>query len=242
MHKALKEKIILRFSTPNEYDSSMDNLIFFESKIKMPLMDLPVRSVLVPIGDHGVLISPGSRLKDSDYKADLKVTTIVAPNLFHTAGVKKAQKYYPSSTLWGCEGADKKIPELAWGKIIGKDPWPFQEILSLVTLHGMPSVNESVFIHKPSKSLIVTDLCFNMMEVSGFGARLILGLFGTYKKLGTSRLFISGVKDKAAFTESLEELFSYDFEQIIVSHGSNITIDGKRKLHAALQERGFEIK
>jgi hypothetical protein len=219
----------------------MKNLIFLDSKVKMPLMELPVRSVLVPMGEQGVLISPGSMLQDHQYKPDWKVTDLVAPNLFHNAGMTKAKQHYPSAVLWGSEGADKKLPGLPWGKFLGKDPWPYQDVLSLVTLHGMPSVNESVFIHRPTKSLIVTDLCFNMVDVEGLGAKIILGLFGTYKKLGVSRFFLAGIKDKAAFQKSLVELFSYDFDQIIVSHGSNVVSDGKDRLRFALRERGFEV-
>lgn len=55
----------------------MEKLIFIDSLIKMPLMDLPVRSVLVPVSEGSVLISPahptfGLRLASSKGSKNLR--------------------------------------------------------------------------------------------------------------------------------------------------------------------------
>lgn len=218
----------------------MTNLIYIESMLKMPLMALPVRTVVVPIGDRKVILSPGSKLDSSRYDRSWNVTEIVAPNLFHGAGVKKAKQVYPNSQVWGCVGIEQKRPKVSWDRILGVDPWPYQDELSVESIAGMPSVSENVFIHKPSKSLIVTDLCFNIVNDSSFGARLILGLFGTYKKVGTSRFFAAFIKDRDSFRQSMKNIFAYDFENIIVSHGENVIGNGKEALRAALRERGLE--
>ncbi len=205
----------------------------------MPLMELPVRSILVPLGEEGVLISPGSQLTESQYNIDWKVTDIVAPNDFHTAGIKKAKQHYPAALAWGSEGSASKMPDLAWNRVLGKDPWPYEEVLALIPLGGMPRVNECVFVHRASKSLIVTDLCFNQTNVEGLGAKLILSLMGTYNKLGISRFFASFIKDKVAFSASIAKLMTHDFDNIIVSHGDNVYGKGKTRLLACLKDRSL---
>jgi hypothetical protein len=111
--------------------------------------------------------------------------------------------------------------------------------LSLIKLEGMPSYNEVVFLHHASKSLIVTDMCFNIRKPEGLGAKIIFGLFGTYDRFAVSRLFKMMIKDKAALKKSIDEVLSCDFDNIIVSHGENIIGGANEKLRAALAERGF---
>jgi glyoxylase-like metal-dependent hydrolase (beta-lactamase superfamily II) len=87
--------------------------------------------------------------------------------------------------------------------------------------------------------LLVSDLVFNIQEPRGIGAWLILGLFGTYRRFGASRLFLSAVKDRAAFLESLQRIAALDFAHVAPGHGSVVSEEGKQKLLAALRERGY---
>ena len=206
----------------------------------MPMMGLPVQSPVVQIGEKYILISPGSQITDEQYKALPKLTDIVAPNLFHHGGVRKAAIQNPQANLWQCKGLEAKANDIKWNKELSKENWPYQNELQMFVLDGMPNVNEVVFYHKPSKSLIVTDLCFNMLGLKGLGPKIILSLFGTYNKFAVSRLFTKEIKDKNAFKKSLFPIFACDFENIIVSHGENVIGNGKKLLREALKERGLE--
>jgi hypothetical protein len=165
----------------------------------------------------------------------------VAPSLLHAVGVTKASAQFPFATLWGSEGVEGKYPDLAWKIIAGGAGWPYREVLEPFALRGMPSVNEIVFYHRPSKTLIVTDLCFNMVGVKGLAARLVLQAFGTYNRLGVSRLFVSLIKDRRAFKESVQDILSLEFNRIVVSHGAIVEGDARSKLKACLDERELGI-
>lgn len=225
-------------------------ILFLDSQIKMPLMNLPVRSVVIHWTQsdgtkRGILFSPGSKIDRNIYH-DLKnrgieITDIVANNLFHLGGVPKAKSIFPTATTWGPLGAKEKRSDIQWDKTLDQDPWPYENEVSLHPLRGQ-KVNESVFIHRNTKALIVADLCFNMTKISGLGPWIILNLFGTYRKFGVSKFFIRFVQDHAKFAESLNQLFSSDFDQIIVSHGENVLTDGKTILRQALAKRGIHLK
>lgn len=219
----------------------MNELVFIESEIKMPLMALPVRSVYVNLGDKGILISPGSKISVDQYRQLSNVTDIVAPNLFHTGGIPKAQSTFKNARIWGPEGAKNKKPEIQWSHSLVTQSWPFENELRMVPIAGMPKINEVVFYHPVTKSIIVADLAFNMNDLSGWGPRLILGLFGTYKKFGVSRFFLKFIEDKTAFKNSIALLLSLDFDKIIVSHGNNLLNHGKASLLSALAERGIRL-
>lgn len=220
----------------------MTHLQFLDSEVPLPLMNLPVRTVFVKIGEEGILISPGSRLSYDQYKILPAVTDIVAPNSFHCGGVSKALQFFPKARVWGVPQIEKLKPEIRWTHTLEKNNWLFQQQLPLLTMQGMPSVQETVFFEPASKTLIVGDLCFNLMSASGLGAWIILSLFGTYRKFAVSRFLLKFVKDKEAFSESLADLIKFDFESVVMTHGQPVTGNGRMLLLKAMQERGFAPK
>lgn len=217
----------------------MNQLVFLESIKQMPMMQLPVRSVYVPLPNKGVLISPGSCLEMDQLRTLPNVTDVVAPNLFHCTGIPQASRLFPDARRWGAPGVKKEKPKILWTDELELNHWSYQKELPMVILQGMPKVNEVIFLHPESKSLIVTDLCFNMKNVRGIGAWIILHLFGTYQKLAVSKFFMRFVDDRVAFEQSLKEVMALDFDNVIMSHGENIIGDGKVKLLFALRERGL---
>lgn len=217
----------------------MQSLSFVESSVSMPLLSLPVRSSVADVDGGRVLISPSSSLTEEQLRALGDVTDIVAPSLLHTAGMKRAASVFPRARLWGPEGCEQKLPTLAWTGRLGVDPWPWEAQLPFVALRGQPAFNEVVFLHRPSRSLLVADLVFNLVDASGAGAWLILHLFGTWRRFGVSRLFLKEVKDRAAFKASVEEVLALDFDHVVPSHGAIAEGNGKALLKAALVERAI---
>jgi hypothetical protein len=117
--------------------------------------------------------------------------------------------------------------------------WPYREELPALELDGMRKVRELVFLHRASRTLIATDLCFNLVESKGLAARIVLGLFGTFGRFAVSRLYLSYLTDRARFEASLRTLLEWEFDNIVMGHGSAIEGRGKDLLVAALRERGF---
>lgn len=218
----------------------MNEISFLESVVKMPLMSLPVRSTYIPVQNGAVLISPGSCLDLTQLKSLNSVTDLVAPNLLHCAGMQKAHSAYPNAKRWGALGVRGAKPQISWTDELSKENWAYQDELPMVQLQGIPKINEVVFFHKKSKSLIVTDLCFNMQDVKGIGPWIILNMFGTYKRFAVSKFFMRYTKDKAAFERSIGEIFAFDFENIILSHGANVIGNAKSKFSQALLERDIK--
>ncbi len=226
----------------NNYNNNFAGLVFLDSYVKMPLMELPVRSVAITLeNSKQILLSPGSNLKSSDFELLDNVTDIIAPNLFHSGGILNATSYFKSSTIWGSPGCSTLKPNIKWDKELSLINWDFKDEFQLHLIEGMPKVNEFIFYHPKSKSLIVTDFCFNLDNVTGLGPKIILSLFDTYKKFGISKFFLKFIKDDLKFKKSVNELFNFDFDNIIVSHGSNIIGGAKDKLKLALLERKIII-
>lgn len=219
--------------------SNLPDILTLDSQVKMPLMQLPTRTPVVRLSHGVVMMSPGPNCDFSPCSQFGTITDIVAPTTFHHLGVQKAVQAFPSARLWGVAGFADKRPDIPWNQTLTGATWPYHDELPLIELQGLPKINEVVFFHRKSKSLLVSDLCFNMVNARGFGAWLILNLFGTYRRFSSSRLFLKFVQDRAAFEQSLTQLFDFDFDRIIMSHGEIVASGGREKLLAALAERGY---
>lgn len=215
-------------------------ITLFNGLLNMPLVKLPVRTSLISLANaKKLLISPHPGLTQEEFQSMGNITDIVAPNLFHHLGIQAAIAAHPKAKLWGTGGFEKKRKDIPWHDFLDERTWPFGAELVAIHLAGMPKINEFLFFHPSTKTLFVTDLCFNILESPGFGAKLIYSIFDTYKRFAVSKLFIRSVADKAAFQKSLDTLFTHDFENIVVSHGVVVRGDARAKLQAALKERGY---
>jgi hypothetical protein len=212
---------------------------YIDSILKTPLLELPVRSTAIETKKGLVLISPGSKANREDLRALGPVTDLVGPNLYHCAGLPKALSIFPKARVWGVDGAQEKKPNIHFTDVLKESSWPHQEELALVVIDGQPNVNEAVFIHHESKTLITTDLCFNLQNTKGLGARILFGLFGTYHRFAVSRLSKLFIKDQTALERSLGRIFSYEFDKVVMAHGELVESGGKELLRKALAERGL---
>lgn len=215
---------------------------YFESQIRVAIVkEFPVRSTLLPTKTGAVLISP-IKFNDSQIKTlkQFNVTDIVAPSDIHHLFVLDAHKIFPNAKLWKVEGLERKRSDVSWTGTLGVDRWPHNEI-KVFKIEGAEKLNEHVFLHEPSKTLVVTDLMFNIRNPKGLGAKIILTLGGAYDRMAVSRLWKIAVKNKAKFIASLQRLFEHDFDRIAVAHGEIIERNGKQLLKEALSERGFNI-
>ncbi|MCY1044762.1 hypothetical protein OV208_25835 [Corallococcus sp. bb12-1] len=218
---------------------SLPKTHFLDCTLVSPLMHLPVRTAVFELEQARVMLSPGSKLTAGQLQEAGPVTDIVAPSLMHTAGMKAAAQAHPNARLWGPLGAREKHPELSWHGILGETPWPFESELGLLPIPGMPKMNESAFLHRPSKALYLTDMVFNIKEPRGLAAWMFFGMFGTYKRFAVSKLFLRFAKDRAAFDAAIATLAGLDFEHVIPSHGEAMLNEGKPRLLAAFRERGL---
>lgn len=218
----------------------MSDLLFLECHRKMPLMSLPVRTSVARLNSATVMISPGSQLSKDQLKSAGAVTDLVAPNLLHCAGMMAALEVFPKARVWGPEGATKAKPEIPWTHELNKETWNYEDELKLIVLKGLPHINECVFVHKKTKTLIVADLFFNMGKAQGLGSWIILHLFGTYQKFAMSRFFAKFITDKNAFKMSAQEILEQDFNRVAVGHGQ-LFEGGPPEVLEAFQQRGFKV-
>ena len=127
-------------------------------------------------------------------------------------------------------------------ELLTSPPAEWEGELDVLAVGGLPKIREHVFFHRPSKTLIIADLFFNLPQTSG---RWTLGFMramaGIRRYPGMSRLLRFCIKDRAAFSESMRQIAALDFEQIVVAHGDPIVEDAKPKFIKVMTSHGFEV-
>lgn len=164
------------------------------------------------------------------------VEHLVAPSAFHHVHFEAAAERFASARKWLAPALTNKRPELKCDEPLSTDaPAAWAEDFEQHLIGGMPKVDEVVFLHRPSKSLIVTDLVFNILEYQGWLTGLIFRMAGTHKRFAQSRLFKSMVKDRAAAGRSAQHILGWDFDRVVMAHGEIVEQGARETLTGALE-------
>lgn len=221
-----------------------DNTLFVvEGEVKIPGAKLPSSMTILRLPDQSLLLHSPIAMDQATIDAIHQLGTvryIVAPTLLHHLFVADAMKHFSSAQLLGVRGLAEKRMDLSFTGVLGDDSLKrFSDTLTVQPIDGMPSMNECVFFHHPSKTLIVTDLLFNVVQSPYFSTRMLLTLAsGVYGRCAVSRLVKWSIKDRAAAGPALKQIIAWAPERLIMAHGevleSNVPTTIERELSALL--------
>ena len=203
------------------------------------LVPIPVRMTVIRLGDGQVIVhspgplSPGLR---AELAAVGPVAFLVVPQA-HGRFAAEAARTYPDAQLLSAPAAPWRRKALAFHGSLGDRPpaaWAGQVESHLV--QGF-RLGEVVLFHRPSRSLVLTDLCFNIHRSFSSPARLFFRANGMWQRFGPSRLIRRlAVSDRTVLGRSLERILQWDFERILPGHGDVIERDGRAALRAAWRD------
>ncbi|MEO1589845.1 MAG: DUF4336 domain-containing protein [Cyanobacteria bacterium J06632_22] len=165
-----------------------------------------------------------------------RVMHIIVPNLYHSMFAKSFKAAFPQARLWAVPGLRDKQPDIPVDAVILPETsaWPglahqFFTGLKTLGLNGVDDFGECVFLHAASRTLIVTDAAFYFDETFPALTQFAMQLLGSYKHLRPS-LLERVVSPRKAVLASLRTVLDWDFERVVMAHGSVIEHEGKTKL------------
>lgn len=205
-------------------DSSL-RFVGLEVGARMTVVRLPGPKLLL----HSPVAATAELVRD--VKALGPVAYLVAPNRFHHLSVHQWLEACPEASVYVAPGLDKKRPDLKIAGVLTDEPEPgWAGTVDQVLVSGFPLANEVVFFHRPSATLIVTDLAFNVGSSSPPLTRLAFRLGGAYGRLSPTLLERLFVRDRSAFCRSLERILDWPFERVVVAHGQVSETGGREEL------------
>ena len=153
---------------------------------------------------------------------------------FHDSCAAEGRAAFPDLTYLVPEPFPKR--EQLRASVLSDAPAEWRGEVELRRIDGMPSVQEHALFHRASRTLIVGDLLFNFRENATWWTKLVARwLLRLNRLVGMSLVFRSMIRDKAAFNRSMADIFAWDFDRVIVGHGSVVETGGKELLRKVVE-------
>ena len=161
---------------------------------------------------------------------------VIAPNLLHhlyigpwiEAGVE----------AWAPTGLPEKREDLSFDGVLKPgDASPFGHEVEVLPMTSFAMTNEIALLHRPSKTLLVTDLLYNFPASAPWTTRAAMRCLCGYPGCTTSLIERFGMKHAIA-REEIKALADWDFDRIIMAHGDVLETGGKDALREGFRWLG----
>lgn len=208
-------------------------------------MRLPVRMTVVRLGSGALWLHSPTRSTPS-LRAELAalgpVAHLVAPNSAHWMFAAEWQRACPDAATWAGPGLRERAAVRKSGLRLDGDlsdapPPVWSDEIDQVVVPGGLGFREVVFLHRPSRTLVLTDLVANL-EASRLplAARTFAGLVGALAPNGRAPIYLRMVvklrrEDAAA---AAIRMIGWGPERVIFAHGAWFARDGTAQLRRAL--------
>jgi hypothetical protein len=202
----------------------------------MPAFYLPCRMTVVRLSNGGLMLHSPVAL-DEQTALDIErlgpVEHIVAPNREHHLFLGQARERFPDARVFYAPGLESKHPELPPEGRLDSEVAGWPDELEWMRIEGASDWNEIVFFHRDSRTLICSDLLFNLHEFEGWLTPWMTQLFGTYRRLAHSKLWRSKYDDVEAFATSVVEMLDWPIERVVMAHGDVVEDDCRPRMDEA---------
>lgn len=206
-----------------------------QQTVRFGPLSLATRMTVVRL-DSGELwihspVAPTDRILDALRQLG-HVRFVVAPNKSHHLFFSEFLRAYPNARGWVAPGLKVKRPDLADFPELGAET-PWNDELASYFIRGLPIINETVWFHIPSRSLIVTDLLFCFSRSNALPLRIVARALGVLGELAMSRTMKLAVTDRQALAASIRPILDLPVERVVLAHDQVITSATRTRLRQA---------
>ena len=201
---------------------------------------LGTRMTVIRFDDNLLIHSPVAI--DDEIVAELAmlgtVNHIVAPNKFHHLFVPAWLDQFPDAQVYGGPGLAGKRTDIRFDQELAVDAtYDWSSAIAHDIFGPNRLFEETVFLHRTSKTLILTDLIVNTKTDNyNFFQKLFARFDGTdYPDGTTPRLYRWNMKSKAAGRKVVQTMIEWEPERVIISHGEWFRNNGTQELKNRLQ-------
>lgn len=148
--------------------------------------------------------------------------SIVAPSTMHHLFAADLAALYPEARLYGPAGLKRKRLDLRNLQVLESDdaalPWGGE--LGHLRFDGIPLLQESLWFHHASGTLIATDILQCWKGPLSLGVRLYLGLTGGHERLTVPRTVRLLVRDPSAAKRCALAALQWPIARVVLLHNS----------------------
>ncbi len=219
----VRPRLVSSFAPPPTQIAA--DLWSLERRLRMPSgPGLPARTTVIRLRSDTLLVVSPPPVEAGGLEgveALGSVEEVLVPNSFHYLNVPGFLARYPQATLRVVPGLYERVPGLPRGQELPElPPLSWRGEIEHRVLGPVRGVSEVALFHRPSATLILTDLAFHMLQFENRLARVVWRLAGVPRGFGpsrTARLLLLG--DRVAAAGFLERVLTWPFQRVLVAHG-----------------------
>ncbi len=210
-----------------------------ERRVVFPLgLRMPLRTTLLALEDGSLLVHSPIAISDQMHEQITSlgdVRTIVAPNTFHHVFAPGWVERYPQAGFFTAPGLELRDIEIPPSSILGHEPpEQWRGSVDQHVIRGGEKFSEVVMFHRPSSTLLLTDLAFNGPPGETRWERWTWRAFGIPFGFGASRnirwTLLRTVDD---LESELRSVLEWPFERITVAHGPPVVDRAREQFRGA---------
>jgi hypothetical protein len=167
------------------------------------------------------------------------VRHLIAPNWIHYAFVQDWADALPAATTWAAPGAAARAEDRG-GRLrvdhvlTDEAPEPWSEEMDQMVVPGSRIHREAVFFHRPTRTLILTDLIENFEPGKlPWHLRLFTKVAGNQDPDGSMPRDLRLTFDRDALRDAVRRMIGWAPERVILSHGRWYRSNGTAELRRA---------
>ena len=196
-----------------------------ERRLRMPGgPGLSARTTIIRLGSGGLLVAspPPVEVGGLEHLDRLGVVEeVLVPNSFHYLNTREFMARYPSACLRLAPGLHRRVPGLPPGdELTDQLPLSWRGAVEHAILGPVRGLSEVALFHRPSATLVLTDLAFHVVTFEGRLDRAFWKLAGIPSGFGpsrTARLLL--LRDRNVAAAFLERVLAWSFQRVVVAHG-----------------------
>ncbi len=206
----------------------------------------PTRMAVIRLGTGELFIHSPTRLTE-ELRAEVEklgpVRHLISPNKIHYAHIAAWKEAFPEAVAWASPGVRERAAsqgiEVRFDRDLGEEPErEWAEDVDQLVFRGSRFMDEVVFFHRQSRTLLLADLIENFEpERMRPLWRLLTRMAGSVHPDGKMpldlRMTFFGRKQQGR--ECLRQVLAWKPERVLLAHGRWYERDGERELRRAFR-------
>ncbi len=202
----------------------------------------PTRMAVVQLPDGSVWVWSPTALTEElakEVEALGPVRYIVSPNKIHHLFLHEWTNHWPDAHLYGPPGLARKKPELHFDAELGDDEssFPWAADIDQVVFRGSFLMEEVVFFHRLSRTVIIGDLIQRHSEslMSGWKGMIMRadGLVG--EQGSTPREWRASFLQRRYTRAARSKILGWQAERLLIAHGECVHTGANEIIEQALR-------
>lgn len=200
----------------------------------VPFLGLPfsTRMTVIRLADGALWIHSPIPLTQviSEQLAEIgHVRFLIAPNSLHHLFITEWLAAYPNAKLYGTDEVIRKRSDLSFtASFNDENCWPWQNEIDQLLFTGSPLMQECVFFHKASKTLLVTDLVENFSSAQfNWWQYPLAKIAGVLAPNGQTPIDwrLSFVFGKKSARLHFDTMLAWQPQTLVMAHGEIVTTE-----------------